>query len=607
MPDASLSDFRGWRAGWSVPDRRPIYEWAAEQFDLPTSYRIPGKFDVTVRRPLMAVFDAIQNTMVRRVRFRKPPRFGGSLINDIVIPWICCNDPGPIMWNWQKEDAAEEHMREKVWPLWRSSEKFRAMLPLGRHDVTTCAIYFGPFFLKVQGANPNNFQGKGIRWQFNEEVWLPVWQSLYNQAVSRTRDFAEIQSEKIVDVSQAGFQNDVEDRNFRQGNQGTWAYLDPMTGKHEPLLMGGKRPDGSRWGLVWSDDAKRADGTYSRARAIETARYVCRESSHIWLDSPATIAEWNRDGEYVDLNPDASPEVRSYATNALLNNTFSALIERKLTALEQAAYGDMTGLRDVKQQDECVPWEETYLTVKIDGTASGYAVAEYENGEPVDGERFRTLMADRQQGIAGDSPHRWCEVRAWRPDGSSLQLYYGRESTKEGMRDLQQRYKVPDRCVWQDAAFEKHLVFQECAEYGWIGTFGSDQTSWAHMLPALTPGGAPRKVRLPYSPWQRTTAAGKAVLYLHFSGDYCADILANLIAGRGIGYEHPSDAVPSYLEQMQGEHKIQKGGKFVWVKIHSSKPNHAWDCAKMGICFALLMKLLALPKAADPKAKTDEE
>ncbi len=80
------------------------------------------------------------------MRFRKPPRFGGSLINDIAIPWICVNDPGPIMWNWQKEDAAEEHMREKVWPLWKSSEKFRAMLPMGRHDVSTCAVYFGPFF-----------------------------------------------------------------------------------------------------------------------------------------------------------------------------------------------------------------------------------------------------------------------------------------------------------------------------------------------------------------------------------------------------------------------------------------------------------------------------
>ena len=157
MADSRLSDYRGWHAGWTTPDRRPIYRWAASQLTLPGSYRIPGKFDVNVRRPLIEVFDAIQDTMVRRVHFRKPPRFGGSLINDIAIPWIICNDPGPIMWNWQKDDAAAEHMREKAWPLWKSSASFRAMMPRGRHDVTNTEIYFGPFFLKVQGANPNNF------------------------------------------------------------------------------------------------------------------------------------------------------------------------------------------------------------------------------------------------------------------------------------------------------------------------------------------------------------------------------------------------------------------------------------------------------------------
>ena len=607
MADPRLGDFAGWRNGWTKPDRRPIYTWAADQLTLPASYRIPGKFDVTVRRPLMAVFDAIQDTMVRRVHFRKPPRFGGSMINDIAIPWIICNDPGPLMWNWQKDEAAAEHMKEKAWPLWKSSPQFRAMLPGGRHDVTTTEIYFGPFFLKVQGANPNNFQGKGIRWQFNEEIWLPVWQTLYNQAVSRTRDFAEIQSEKVVNVSQAGNANDVEDRSFRAGHQAVWCYRAPSDGKHYPLLMGGKRADGTRWGLTWADDARRPDGSYSLARAIETARYEAKDTRDVWLDSPATLAEWNRDGAYVAQHEKAPREVRSFSTNALLNNTFADLITRKIAAMEQSAYGDMSGMKDVKMQDECLPWEETYLTVTINGTASGYKAGDYVNGEKLDGEKYRTLMADRQQGVGGDSPHRWCEVRAWRADGSSRQLYYGRESTKEAMRDLQQRYAVPDRCVWQDAAFEKHEVFKECAEYGWIAVFGSDQTQWLHLLPPLPGSQEARKIRLPYSPWQRTTAAGKAVNYLHLSEDYMADILANLAAGRGVKYEHPDDTPPSYLEQMRGEHKIQKGGRWVWEKIHSSKPNHAWDCAKYGIGFALLMKLLALPtKQAEEKPRAEE-
>lgn len=602
----SLTEFPGWAQGWQRPDRRPIYEWAADYLTLPGSYGIPGKFDVSIRRPLMAVFDAISDPMVRRVRFRKPPRFGGSLINDLTIPWIVVNDPGPIMWNWQKDEAALEHMREKAWPLWRSCRPFVQMLPQGpaaRHEVTATEIYFGSFFFKTQGANPNNLQGKGIRWQFNEEVWLPVWQTLYNQAVSRTRDYAETQCEKIIDVSQAGHANQVEDRNFREGSQHLWHYLAP-NGKLVPLLSGGKREDGTRWGLVWNDDAKRADGTYSRARAIETARYVCRETGHVWLDKPETRAEWNRSGDYVAMNPDAPASIRSFSAPALLNNTLAALVTRKIAALEQASYGDMSGMKDVKMQDECEAWQEENYTVTIEGTAAGYKMAEYEDGKLLDGEKYRTLMADRQQGMRGDTPHRWIEVRAWRADGSSRQLYWGRVDTKEAMREIQQKYCVRDRCVWQDAGFEKHEVFKECAEYGWIACFGSDSTSWGHIYPSADRTREPMKLRLPYSPWQQTTALNKVVNYLYFSEDYMADIAANLIAGRGVPFEMPDDVAESYKEQLKGEHKVMKAGKLKWDKIHSTKANHSWDVTKMGIAFALLMKLLAMPKRSDNPEST---
>ncbi len=589
------------RAAWRKPDSRPIYEWAAEHITLPASYALPGKFDVSVNRPLIEVFDAIKNPLVRRVRFRGPPRFGKSLISDLSIPWIVVNDPGPIMWNWQKDDAAIEHMREKAWPLWKSCDPFRVMLPTGRHDITTTEIYFGPFFLKVQGANPNNLQGKGIRHMFNEEVWLPVWQNLYNQAVSRTRDYARNQSEKIVDVSQAGNKGDVEDRNFLEGHQAAWCYLAP-DGHHYPLVMGGKRPDGTRYGLVWSEDAKRNDGTINLARAIETARYVCRETGHVWVDSPATIAEWNRDGKYVAQNPGAPADIRSFSVSALLNNTFADLVKRKVAAIHLASYGDMTGMRDVKMQDESEPWSEEYLTVTIPSTPTGYKIADYADGKPLPGEKYRTLMIDRQRGMAGDTPHRWCEVRAWLDSGASRQLYFDRQNIKEGARELQQRYHVPDRCTWQDARFETHKVYEECAEYGWIACFGSDQSAWTHVISDPVDKRKQVKVRWPFSPWQQTVVNGKTVYYLLYSSDYCKDILANMLRGAGVKHEHPDDVLEAYTEHLKAEHKVQKGSKNTWVKVHSTKPNHGWDTSAQGIAFALLMRLLAMPKTNDTEA-----
>lgn len=595
MSALCVTQFNGWRQGWTKPDRRPIYTWAHEHLLLPQSYSIPGRFDISLTRPLQAVFDDIQNPNIRRIRFRKPPRFGGSMVADIAIPWIVCNDPGPVMWNWQSDDDAKGHMKEKALALWKSCKPFKAMLPENRHDKTTTEIYFGPFFVVAQGANLNNLQSKGVRWMFNDELWLPVWQDLYQHAVYRTRDYERVGNDKIIDVSQAGTKDDVEDRNWQTGHRAVWGYKGTDNKLH-PLLFGGKRDDGSRWGLIWNDDAKR-DGKWNKQRAVETCRYEAKETGQIWKDDPKTIAEWNREGDYIATNPNASTSNHSYSVNALLNRTFASLIEEKIDAMELASRGNMAGMKDYKQKAETVPWEELNLTIELTVKGGGYTYSEFANGEPWEGEVRRTMMIDRQHGRAGDVPHRWVEIRAWRPDGSSRQLYFGRLNTKEACREMQRKYNVKDRSTWQDSAFEQDLVLKECIEYGWMAVRGSPthNATWTHEEKDAK--GEVVKVRKPFSPIQLAGAAGQQAPYMLFNQDYISDILANLLAGRGVPHDHPSDVNPVYLEHLKGKHKIEKRpGVFTWEKIDSHADDHGFDTSKMGVLYAVVMKLLAMPK-----------
>lgn len=601
MGELDVTAFQGWRNGWSKPDRRPIYLWAHDNLVLPQSYAIPGRFDVSITRPLMAVFDDIQNVVIKRIRFRKPPRFGGSMIADIAIPWIICNDPGPIGWHWQSDDDAKGHMKQKALHLWKTSKQFRAMLPENRHDKTNTEIYFGPFFIKVCGANLNNLQGVGLRWVFNDELWLPVWQDLYQHAVYRTRDYERAGNEKIVDVSQCGVTDDVEDRNWKTGHRAQWAYKG-SDGQLHQLLFGGKRPDGSRWGLVWNDDAKK-DGRYNKARAVETCRYEAEKTGQIWKDDPKTIAEWNRDGAYVQTNPNASHTNRSYAVNALLNRTFASLVEEKIDAMELASRGDMSALRDYKQKAETVPWEEVHLTVEISSAVTGFKYADYANGEKWEGEIARVMTIDRQHGIGKDIPHRWVEVRAFQANGDSRQIWFGRLETKEACRDLQTKMGITDRCVWQDSRFEKALVYAECAEYGWTALWSSEQNSWAHYI--VRPGVEERiKYTLPYSPINIADMGNhRFARYILFNDGYMSDILHNLLSGRGVKWEHPDDVNEEYIAHLKAEHKIEKRpGVFKWEKIHSTKANHGRDCSKLAVCFAVVLKLIALPKLKEDKA-----
>ena len=591
----------GFRRGWAKKDRRPLPDWAHDNLTLPASYSVQGRFDVNINRPLIEIFAAIQNPLIHKIRFRKPPRFGGSLIADIAIPWIVCNEPGPIMWNWQSDDDAKGHMKEKAWALWNTSKDFRALLPPSRHDKTNTEIYFGPFFMVCQGANINNLQSKGVRWLFNDEVWLPIWQELYGQAEARCGDFKRSGAYKITDVSQAGNSRDVEDRNWCEGHQAKWAYL-AKDGNYYPLDFGGKREDGSRWGLVWAEDARRKDGTFNRARALETARYQCRFTGQEWTDSTKAQEEWNRLGKYLPQNKDAPPNVVSFAVNGLLNYTFADLVDLKIKAMELASYGDMSGIRDFKQKYETTPWEETHLTVEISTEKSGYKYADYANGEATPNEAARAMTIDRQHGIGKDVPHRWVEIRAFSAGGDSRQLWFGRLETKEACRDLQLRMKVKDRCVMQDARFEKHEVFRECSEYNWLAVWSSDQNSWTHYKPS--PGQEPQKIKLPYSPIQRAEVdAGKICHYIHFNDNYHSDILHNLLSGRGTKWEMPDDVSEEYVKHLKAEHKVEKRpGVYKWEKIHSTSQNHGRDTSKFCVVFAVFMRILAMPKLKD----TDE-
>lgn len=591
----------GYRRGWTKKDRRPLTEWAGEFVTLPPSYSVPGKFDINYRLPLKEVFLGIQNPLVHRIRFRKPPRFGGSLISDIAIPYLMCEASGPALWYWPTDEAGKDHMKEKAWPLWKSIKPFMQLMPRNRHDRTITEVHFGPFFLKCLGANLTNAQGKGGQYLFLEETWMPVWQELYGQIEARTGDFREVGNYKIVDISQAGTKGDVEDRNWQEGHRAVWGYL-AKDGKYYPLEFGGKREDGTRWGLVWNDDAMK-DGQWNRSRAIETARYVCKYTGQEWAEGAATRNEWNKKGAYIVTNPDAPRDIVSYSVNGLLNYSFPDLVNLKISALEMASRGDMNLRKEYRQKYECLPWEELNLTIEIDTKASAYKYADYANGEVWEGEIRRTMMVDRQHGRAGDIPHRWVEIRAWRHDGSSRQLWCGRLNTKEACREMQHKFKVKDRSVWQDSAYEQDLVFKECIEYGWMAVRGSPthNATWTHE--EKNAKGEDVKVRKPFSPIQLAGAAGQQTAYMLYNPDYISDILANLLAGRGVPHEHPSDVNPVYLEHIKAKHKVEKRpGVYTWEKITDHADDHLFDCSKQGVLFAVVMKLLSMPKIAEQKA-----
>lgn len=596
-PAPAPRDLPGLRTGWTRPDRRPIYVWAHEnEVELHANYARPGRFDVSTSRHLIEPFHAIADPLIREVSYMKAIQSGGTMLIDLSIPYFMCNDPGPMMWTFQSDGDGKQHMKTRAMPLWETIKPLRPLLPTSRFDTTTMEIFADSFFFIANGANPNSLQSASIRYKFNSELWLPTWQDLYKQAVGRVSAFAKEGTSKIVNDSQAGNTGDVMCGAYNRGSREEWSLPCPECGKTYPLRISQKREDGSRFGLLWDDDALRADKSINVARAVETVSYVCH-CGHSWPDGPRTWTYWNDHAVFVRTNPDAPVSVRSFWWSGLVATSMADLAQQKAEALNAKRAGFDEELRTFKQQREVEPWEERTLSITLETHTHGYKLADYANGQPVADEVDRVMTIDRGM------DHFWCEVVAWRADGSTRHLHAGRYETVDQLREIQLRFKVSDRKTYEDTGHNQDAAFKDCIIFGWIGMRGAGNRSWKHIFRNAN-NEEVIEARF-YSPLQRGQGGAP---YFYFSSNDCQDILANLLgsddteAGGKAMMEFPDDVIPEVFEHFKGAHKVEKTrGQWVWEKIHSRSADHIRDCRVMQIVFGLIKGYLKHRPAAEEK------
>nr|QSE37099.1 MAG: terminase large subunit [Caudoviricetes sp.] len=584
-----MSDVQNILEKWRLPrpDRSPIYEWARKHVVLPESYATPGPFNAKLTPWLLPIFDALQDPLVRRVHFRKAVQVGGTLVADVWIPWVIVNDPGPISWTMQTEDMVERHAKSRLNPILERCKPVASMLPRPGPQRTTTETYFGGFFLTLNPANLSTQQSQSIRYKVNDEIWLPRWQEVYGHAVARVSKFEEVGRSKIYNVSQAPIMDaetgNVEDTSFRSGHEGEWSVECPACKKVHPAAFAIRDERGEiAGGVAWDRKARRDDETWDVARVIESVHFKCPHCQHQTDDSDATRAAWKRTGRFVTQNAKAPADVRSYRVEAVVSRPMRLLAEEWAAAQNHLVRtGDETPLVEFRTKREARPWIVEKKTVSIFTTKSGYTTATYSAGQAIPDEAIRFMAIDRQQ------DHWWVEVGAFSTAQGPRyrQLWFGRIETRDQLRQLQQRYAVPDACVAQDRGYRPADVDRDCAEFGWRGMRGYGRKTWT-----MRDEGSGQMVNFPFSEPRVSDYRGGDVYYYDWSGDYFKDVLSLAIEGKGdLKWDMPEDVNPLYLEHLKGEHKVEvRSGVWQWVEVKTNAPNHGLDTSAMMLCMATI-------------------
>lgn len=584
---ASASLFPSWRAGWHKPDRRPIWEWAHDNVTLPASYAQPGRLDLSTSRHLLGPLAAIQDDAVRKVTSMGAIQTGKSLISEVAIMWALSNSPGPTMLTMQTDDDAREHCNQRFFEALRSVRAIREVMPADRHLITMTDIYFGPYFLTVNGANLSNLQRVSIRWKFNSECWL--WKKgLMGHSEGRVSAYEKAGNSKVVNESQGGTEGDDFHEAYKSGNQAVWGVRCFGCGNLTPLTFAGRAtsdPDKLAC-VVWDADARRGDGTWNVARAAETARFACPNCGYLHEDSARTRAQWNRTGDYITTRDDAPAGIKSFRWEALVARPMADLVSQFLEARRQQKQGVTQAMQDFTRQRRALPWKEDFSTETVLMQGGGYTLLDAGIEGKIPNEVFRIATIDRQR------DHFYLIVRAWCHDASSRLLYRSRTQTVEQLVDVTQRFTVEPQLVFEDSGYFPDGAYTDGAIYGWTMLKGSGE----NYFPIVK---GERKFKRMYSDATRVEKNGRLVPLIHWASDPIKDVLHNLRSGKGAPWAIPDDAGPEYESQMNGDRKKEfvnkKTGRpeWRWVRTHA---NHYWDCEAMQVAAAMMLGILSSPE-----------
>lgn len=564
--DSSLLD--AFRRACRPPARLAPSVWAsgrvAIQDGLTPKYQIENA--PWQREPLDTLADADTKELV----FLAPIGTGKTTFMEAALQYIIAEDPGPTLLVGQTDDDLKDWAETRMDYAIRNTPETAALLPDDRHKRRKMTVLFPHMVLHLTGANLSGLQSKSMRRVFNDEAWQ-YRPGMLNESRGRLHDRWNRQ---FFILSQAGVKGDDLDKSWVNTDQREFSFPCPSCGTVQPW----------KWCNVdgWKDESL---DNLSRAKLafLKCDNPDCNWTCADHTQHRRTLAESAR---YVPTK-EGLPGHVGFHYNVLCNWR-KPLWEIVLLWLEAKAaqkVGNLDPLRQFIQKRLAEPWEEDLTDNRTALIGNGYTVAEYADGRKIEDEAHRFLTVDKQR------DHFWAGVRAWKSNGESYLLWYGRVETFDGVHELAIRYNVIPRLVFVDAQYDTDLVYSACARMDWTALHGSGQSSF----PFKKQNGD--IIHRPFTRFSEALAVGVGKSrYAHWSSDRVKDIVYAHRTGAASAWNIPDDISQDWIRQIDGEVKREmtnaktKQVEHRWVKTRNA--NHAFDVEAMQIVAALMLKLI---------------
>jgi len=579
----------------SSKDRRPIYEWGAENVTLFPPLTRTGPLDVSGSRHFLTVFDWLQDDAIREVNVMAPVRSGKTLIGDSWLPWTVMNDPGPFRIVMQDDQVAHEQVEARTMKTLKAVPGIDLILPTSRHKDREMEIIFpSGHNLYIGGPSLGKLQSKGFRYVWVSEPWLPSIKKHFAEIKGRLGDFLKMQTSKLFCESQGGEDGDPWDLQSRSGEWNEWMVECQNCRVFIAAEFMGYRPDGSRWGIVW-DKHKDARGRWDIAKCLPTVRFECRECGHPHIDSPRLKDNWNRTGRY-DVIGEHHRSKKTAHWSFVIDFPWVEAVDLWLQARNAWRHS-----RDITQT--VAFWQKRVAVCRNARSAQEAGsnfkreVYEIDADCKTPGEIWRSMEIDRQSEDVF-----WVRVTTFSAEGECRRLHFGKCFSFVECEAVREKFKTPSNRTFIDSGYRPkgdNGVYAACIRYGWLAVKGVGGVySFTHVI--KNRNGIGKRVQRSYAPLSHgdsETVLGNCKL-VRFSASAMSDKVKGLIDGGKMIEPMVTEGDPldaEYKRQMAGDVQVPRRNRFgqvemVWETVDDN--NHAWDLAKIACLGATLGRIL---------------
>jgi len=587
----------------------PLDEWAEANVRLPFS-AIAQRFscDPTpyLRDPIKYCSgnEVANGHRVFRVTVVGSVQSAKSTLQEVVASFAICEDPGPMMWNYQTDGDAKEAVRERIEKMFKANPLINSMLP---KRYAAQHVDFPHMFVIIQGAETrDNLQSKPIRWLLNDETWL--WPPGHlAEAEKRVTAFW---NKMIVNTSTGGIENDDTHDAVRDGDMCTWMFTCPTCGLLQPFQIKGRGKEFAG-GVTWEDNEKtrNADGTWNFAEVARHTYYECSnmDCGHRFRDSVASRRLMNSRARYVPRNNNPLPGNKSFHFNAFCVEwiSWSTLAIEFLKATEAAKFGMFLPLQEFVQKRLGEFWRVQETQSEVNKVVSDYRMMDAWADEYA-----RFMSVDVQ------ADHFWYVVRAFAADGRSRMISCGRISgTWDDVRTMQLRVQVRDKLVLVDCSFGPggkgpRAVYYQCCRFGWTAMMGDDAKSYSHVdkerkqvyqrpVSGKMFGDPMRGAKATdVSSYDKSKMKTRYCAMFKWSNPTIKQIVDNLWHGRGKAWDVPANTPVEWFAQIKAEipqvvvNKTTGRGAVVYVLVDKRSGAHMRDCECMIVAAASMAGLV---------------